>query len=138
MKVDGCFDLVYIDTPYIKRNGAGVDYHSFYHFLDGMLMYRDWHSFLDRRFKHLPLRRPEAQPWSRADQILEAYSHLFDRFRKSILCVSYRSDGFPSISQIAALLGQFDKKVRTVTLRDYRYALSTQGQVREILLIAAD
>ena len=45
----GKFDLVYIDPPYINRNGVGVDYHGFYHFLEGLADYTNW-ATADRSF----------------------------------------------------------------------------------------
>lgn len=37
MSLDTHFDLVYIDTPYISSNGTSVNYHEFYHFLEGLV-----------------------------------------------------------------------------------------------------
>jgi len=137
MDVQGDFDLVYIDTPYIKRNGVGVDYLGFYHFLEGMLQYSQWGTLIDNRCKHLPLRSGPAQPWSDPNQIRTAFEQLFHRYRSSILCVSYRSDGIPTISDLACLLGRFKNEVRVIELKDYRYALSLNREVQEILLIGS-
>lgn len=133
----GEFDLVYIDTPYIKRNRVGTDYQGFYHFLEGMVRYREWDALIDRRLKHLPLRDEGAQPWSQADRSLAAFGKLFARFRDSILCVSYRNDGIPSIDELAALLSQFKSNVRIIKLCDYQYALSSNRSVQELLIIGS-
>ncbi len=136
MDIEGAFDMVYLDTPYIKRNRVGTDYHGFYHFLEGMVRYREWVSFIDPRYKHLPLRNDRAQPWSHADQSLAAFEKLFKRFQHSIICVSYRSDGIPSIEELCILLGKFKNDVRAVKLSDYRYALSPNRKAQEMLLIS--
>jgi len=47
LDVPGEYDLVYIDTPYISRRGVGVDYRSFYHFLEGLTMYAGWNEYVD-------------------------------------------------------------------------------------------
>jgi len=62
---------------------------------------------------------------------------LFHRYRSSILCFSYRSDGIPTISDLACLLGRFKNEVRVIELKDYRYALSLNREVQEILLIGS-
>jgi len=36
LDVPGHYDLVYVDTPYLARRGAPVDYRGFYHFLEGL------------------------------------------------------------------------------------------------------
>ncbi|MFH1548972.1 MAG: DNA adenine methylase [Planctomycetota bacterium] len=41
IKVPGKYDLVYVDTPYISNRGVAVDYHEFYHFLEGLTIYDD-------------------------------------------------------------------------------------------------
>jgi len=135
--VEGDFDLVYIDTPYIKRNGVGVDYRGFYHFLEGLLQYPQWENLIDNRLKHLPLRASPPQPWSDPNQIRAAFERLFHRYRSSILCVSYRSDGIPSISDLASLLRQFKNEVRIIELGSYRYALSPRREIQEMLLIGS-
>ena len=135
--IEGDFDLVYVDTPYIKRNRVGTDYLGFYHFLEGMVRYAEWPDAIDPRFKHLPLRQDCDQWWTQADRSASAFERLFDRFRNSILCVSYRSDGIPSIEDIFALLRRFKRDVRTVKLSDYRYALSPNRKAQEILLIGS-
>jgi adenine-specific DNA methylase len=137
MDIEGNFDLVYVDTPYIKRNRVGTDYLGFYHFLEGMVHYPEWAGSLDRRFKHLPIRDDRVQPWSDADHSLSAFEKLFERFRDSILCVSYRSDGIPSIEELGVLLRKFKRNVRVIPLRDYRYALSPNRSVQEMLLIGS-
>lgn len=40
--VEGDFDLVYLDPPYISAKGVPVDYHQFYHFLEGLVRYDQW------------------------------------------------------------------------------------------------
>ncbi len=137
MDIDHSFDLVYIDTPYIKRNGVGTDYHAFYHFLEGMVRYHEWAHHIDLRYKHFPLRDVRIQPWSRSDQAYSAFENLFERFHRSIVCVSYRSDGIPSIDDLSSILKKYKQSVRVIELSDYRYALSPNRDAREMLLIGS-
>jgi len=137
LEVEGQFDLVYVDTPYIGRGGVGVDYRDFYHFLEGLLHYDQWADMIDRSSKHLRLRR-EANPWCDAARCGEQFRRLFDRFRGSVLVVSYRSDGTPSIDELTRWLRDVKAKVRVIDATAYQYVLSKNRSSREVLLIGAD
>ncbi len=132
--VPGEYDLVYVDPPYISARGVAVDYRDFYHFLEGLTMYDDWERYIDRHSKH---RRLKPQPNGRTDRrcIYEAFDRLFRRFRKSILVVSYRSDGIPSEPELVSLLRQYKRNVRVEHYGQYKYVLSTNSESKEILLI---
>jgi adenine-specific DNA methylase len=134
-QVQGEYDLVYIDTPYFNRKRSGTDYLNYYHFLEGMVDYRSWPGRIATRLKHRPLQAP-ASDWTRPDKVHSAFENLCARFCRSILCVSYRSDGYPGVDELRDLLGRFKSRVRVVSLADYRYALSSNRSASEILLIA--
>ena len=132
--VPGDYDLVYIDTPYISKRGVAVDYLDFYHFLEGLTMYDEWEKHIDYRSKHRRLkRRPSA--WTDKNQIHAAFERLFERFQHSIIVVSYRSDGIPSEAELVSLLKQYKQHVRVEHFGQYKYALSTNSEAKEILLI---
>jgi len=132
--VSGRFDLVYADPPYVNRRGVGVDYHHFYHFFEGMLDYSSWCGRIDRTSKHRRLRaRPSA--WTSARTVTAAFERFFTRFERSIIVVSYRSDGIPSIDALVRLLRRFKPQVTAYTHPRYQYALSTNRSSREVLLV---
>ena len=133
--VPGEYDLVYIDTPYISRRGAAVDYLDFYHFLEGLTMYDEWGAAIDRRSKHRRL-KPRPSEWTDKARIHSAFDRLFRRYQNSILVVSYRSDGFPSEAELVSLLKQYKRHVRVEHFGQYRYVLSTNSESGEVLLIA--
>jgi len=137
MTIEPRYDLVYVDTPYVRRSGVGVDYRDFYHFLEGMLHYDRWAQMVDRSSRHLRLER-RADPWSRADTCREAFQALFERFRASTVVVSYRSDGIPSIDELRTWLNTVKRRVRVIEGVTYQYALSKNRDSREALLIGAD
>jgi adenine-specific DNA-methyltransferase len=130
------YELVYIDTPYMNRNGSGPDYYDFYHFLEGLADYDNWASRLDRRKKHLPLIPKDKCVWLDPKRALDAFGRLFDKFRRSILVVSYRSDGIPSPDQLIRLLRSQGKAVETFSNREYKYVLSSNGESKEALIVA--
>jgi len=131
------YDLVYVDTPYITAKGVGVDYRDFYHFLEGLMNYDRWAGLIDRRSRHRRL-IPTTNPWTKPGQCGEQFRRLFDRFRDSILVVSYRSDGIPSIGQLTRRLREVKRRVRIVEFDSRPYALSTNRKSREVLLIGTD
>ena len=133
----GGFDLVYIDTPYINRAGIGVDYRHFYHFLEGMIRYRHWEEMIDHGSKHRRLTLRD-DPWSDRRSCRDMFRRLFERFRDSILVVSYRSDGVPSIGELVEMLRRVKRSVRVVDGDRYQYALSTNRRSREVLIVAMD
>ena len=85
-------DLVYIDTPYISSKGAGVNYFDFYHFLEGIVFYDQWPSLIDEN-QNIKKNKKWKKEWCSKGEIHKAFERLFDKFKNSILVVSYRDDG---------------------------------------------
>ena len=133
-QVPGEYDLVYIDTPYISKRGVGVDYRSFYHFLEGLTMYDKWEQHIDRGSKHRRL-KPQPDMWTDKNRIRAAFDRLFQRFDSSIIVVSYRNDGIPSRSELISLLKRYKSHVRVESSGQYKYVLSTNSRSKEMLLI---
>jgi len=134
--LEGSFDLVYIDTPYMNKNGIGPDYFDFYHFLEGLADYENWETRIDRSKKHLPLRSTGKCVWLDKAGVITAFERLFEKFRKSQLVVSYRTDGMPSPEELISLLHRQNRKVRNFSSKQYKYVLSSNGQSKEALIIA--
>ena len=131
--IKGNFDLVYIDTPYISKKGVGVDYFGFYHFLEGLTRYSEWKKMIDYRTKHKKL-KAEKNSWIDKNRIYSAFEKLFDKFADSILVVSYRSDGIPSIEELIKLLKKYKSNIVGLKRKNYKYVLSNNYS-EEILLI---
>lgn len=127
-------DLIYIDTPYISNKGVGVDYKDFYHFLEGLSHYSDWPKLIDQKSKHKKL-KTDKSIWSDKNKIEAAFDHLFKKYQKSILVVSYRSDGIPSPQKLQQIMGRYKTKTWEALRSQYQYALSRNGQSEEVLLI---
>ena len=78
---------------------------------------------------------PQASEWTDAKRIAKAFDRLFAQFQKSILIVSYRSDGVPSEEELVNLLKQYKGDVRVEHYGKYKYVLSTNSESKEILLV---
>jgi len=131
--IPGKFDLVYIDTPYISKTGSSVDYHGFYHFLEGLLNYSNWNELIDHKSKHKKLKSRKSI-WNDKNQIHEGFDRLFKKFSNSILVVSYRSDGIPQIPDLCNILKRYKKNVNILEKKNYKYVLS-HNHSDEVLLI---
>ncbi len=128
------YDLVYIDTPYISKKGATVNYHDFYHFLEGLVDYPNWHSQIDFKSKHNRL-KPVKSLWNDKKLITDAFDSLFQKFQNSVIIVSYRSDGIPTVEELALVLSKYKKEIVEIEKVIYKYVLSHK-ESHEILLIA--
>lgn len=128
------YDLIYVDTPYISSQGVGVDYYDFYHFLEGIVNYDTWNEKIDYKSKNKKLIKSESG-WTSRNDIAKSFDELFYKFKNSILVISYRSDGIPSIEEIKTLLYKYKNNVQIVRSNSMKYALSTK-QSQEVLLIA--
>jgi adenine-specific DNA methylase len=131
--VEGNFDLVYIDPPYTSAKGVIVDYLHFYHFLEGLADYENWGSKINHRTKNKSFYKIY-NPWNDKNKIREKFQELFAKFRNSILVISYRADGIPSIEQIVSDVKLFKKDVRVYTYDNYKYALSN-ARTSEVLIV---
>jgi adenine-specific DNA methylase len=132
------YDLVYLDPPYIKmKNNDGVDYHNFYHFLEGIVDYDRWAERIDHSRKNKPLVKNDLM-WNKQN-VESNLNKLFNKFSDSIIVMSYGQPGFPSINTIKELLGQFKNDVEIVR-KEYSYTLnhsSKNGKKSyEVLIIA--
>jgi adenine-specific DNA-methyltransferase len=133
LDIQNQYDLVYIDTPYISCNGIGVDYLGFYHFLEGLANYSNWPEMIEYKSKHKRLKDKESI-WTDKNKIHSAFDRLFEKFRESILVVSYRADGIPTVNELIGLLKKYKKNVRELNRKAYKYVLSTNNS-SEVLLI---
>jgi len=127
------YDLVYIDTPYISDKGVGVDYLDFYHFLEGLVNYDTWNNLIDDKSKHKRLKL-NGSDWTNPQKIEYSFERLINKFSNSVLVISYRSDGIPSIERIVSFLEAHNKSVSIYESRAMKYVLSTKKST-EILII---
>lgn len=128
------YDLVYIDTPYINEKGEGLDYADFYHFLNGLVNYDNWNDLIDLSSRHHRLKR-KYSIWTDKDKISDGFRGLINHFGNSIIVISYRSNGIPSIEAILDLLNESGRRNEARYSRDIKYALS-DTKSKEVLIIS--
>lgn len=127
-------DLVYIDTPYISAKGFGINYFDFYHFLEGIVSYKQWGNLIDKKSKHKKIKNGKNE-WCNKGEIHNAFERLFDKFKSPILVISYRDDGTPTVPELVNMLKKHKKSVEVKKI-DYKYVLSN-GNSKEVLIIAS-
>ncbi len=134
VSLDGNYDLVYIDTPYISDDGKGTDYAGFYHFLDGIVDYDNWRNEIDYSSPHKRLMARQS-PWSSPSEITNAFTGLLRHYKNSTLAVSYRSDGIPSIGWLVDTLASSNRHVTIYESDSMKYVLSNKT-THEMLIVA--
>ena len=129
-------DLVYMDPPYVPRADDNC-YIKRYHFLEGLITYWEGVEILhNTKVKKI---RKRYTPFSYRSSAVDAFSALFERFRDSILVLSYSSNGYPNLETLVELL-ESQKDNVTVYTREHRYHFGThqavsRSRVQEYLLV---
>src|ERR1700687_47668 len=124
------FDLVYMDPPYVPRADDNC-YIKRYHFLEGLCCYWEGLTILeDSRVKKLQKRYT---PFSYRRQSVDAFDRLFARFRKSILVLSYSSNGYPDLDDLLQLMSRYKSSV-SVFETDHRYHFGNHSAVQRSMV----
>jgi adenine-specific DNA-methyltransferase len=119
------FDLVYMDPPYVPRADDNC-YVKRYHFLEGLSCYwQDMPLLENSRVKKI--KKPYT-PFSYRKDSVSAFDRLFSRFRKSILALSYSSNGYPDLEELVRLMRRHKASV-TVFEKEHRYHFGTHAAV---------
>jgi len=119
-------DLVYFDPPYYTPLSDN-EYVRRYHFVEGLA--RDWKGVeiqehtQTKKFKSYPT------PFSSRNGAEDAFDQLFEKYRDSILIVSYSSNSQPTREEMVALMQKHKKHVEVVPI-DYTYFFANQGTAK--------
>ncbi|MCK4760782.1 MAG: Dam family site-specific DNA-(adenine-N6)-methyltransferase [Candidatus Aminicenantes bacterium] len=116
-------DLVYMDPPYYSPLSDN-DYVRRYHFVEGIAC--DWQGLeiqqhtKTKKFKSYP------SPFSSRLGAKDAFDKLFNKFKESILVISYSSNSLPTKEEILSLISKYKEHVQVEAV-DYRYSFANQG-----------
>lgn len=134
------YDLIYIDSPYIRKDGSNEssNYFDCYHFLEGLSRYNDWGGMIDYDTRNLRLKNRDSQNDFVEANIHETFEEILLKFRHNKVVLSYKKGGIPSIEFITKTLKKLGKKIHTKSIH-YHYALNHQNgdaiKNREVLII---
>jgi adenine-specific DNA-methyltransferase len=127
------YDLIYVDPPYVSsRSGKATNYADLYHFLNGLIEY-DLYDSPDLRHKHRPVFRGTGA-WAKPDAALTELNSYFTKWPSSIIAISYRYDGAPTLPAMIEVAAQHGRRCELHTTT-FQYALSPSASM-ETLLIA--
>ncbi len=132
------FDLVYLDPPYVPRSDDNC-YIKRYHFIEGLACYwRGQEILLTSKVRKIKKR---FTPFSYRKTAIDAFDRLFSKFSRSIIVLSYSSNGYPDLDVLVSLLGRYKSRV-DVYEEAHRYHYGThdgvrpeRASVREFLLV---
>jgi len=120
-------DLVYMDPPYYSPH-ADSDYLRRYHFVEGLVKY--WRGVKiqphtkTKKFVKYPT------PFDGKNATYAAFPKIFEKFRNSIIVVSYSSNSLPSKSELVDMLKAYKRSV-TVLQTSHKYSFGTQHEGRK-------
>jgi len=136
----GCYDLVYLDPPYLKKGDSNEssNYMKCYHFLEGIANYSEWGDLIDNDTTNKRLKKDYAPNYFNLTDAQVTFERLVNKFRKSIIVLSYRYGGTPTIDELSQMMLKYKEHLKVYD-RHYKYALNKQnGNAtlnREYLLI---
>lgn len=134
MDIGGGYDLVYIDPPYCSERGICADYQDYYSFLDGLCDYGNWEGRIDYTKKNLPLKKQRISFVRNTFE--DDLKNLISKHSGSIIVMSYKSPGLPTVDWIADILKTTHKEPITHE-KKFKYALNrNNGNCKENLFIA--
>lgn len=139
--ISGEFDLVYLDPPYFTLNSDN-NYSRRYHFIEGLMTYwRDPRTKIDfntktKKFKNIK------SAFNNKSEVYAAFDTLIDKFKNSIIVISYSSNSLPTLEELKYKLRTIGEKKDIYHYAiPYKYSIGTQRKdisanaVHEYLII---
>jgi len=122
------YDLVYLDPPYVLKNSKNEssNYLNCYHFLEGLSIYESWLENIDFDTKTHRIKNSTFPNYFKASIVNDTFKEIIKKYRQSIIVISYKYGGTPTIESIVNLLQAHGKLVSTYSL-PYKYALNRQN-----------
>jgi DNA adenine methylase/adenine-specific DNA-methyltransferase len=129
-------DLVYMDPPYVPRSDDNC-YIKRYHFLEGLSAY--WRGVEIVPTSRVRKIKKRYTPFSYRRTAIDAFDAMFSRFSRSILVLSYSSNGYPDLDVLTSLMRNHKSAVE-VYEKEHRYHFGThetasRNLVREYLIV---
>jgi adenine-specific DNA-methyltransferase len=133
-RVDGQYDLIYLDPPYFKRRKRNTDtYLQRYHFLEGLARYDEWPNLIDISSPQRILKGPYRDEWVDKRLMLSNIRELIERNKGSTFALSYVSGEEPTEEELFGLFKDSFDNVR-LSRRSFKKVLSNKESF-EILLV---
>ncbi|RAI88065.1 DNA adenine methylase [Algoriphagus yeomjeoni] len=130
-------DLIYIDPPYFSSSRNHTTYHAKYHFLEGLANYDKIIDHINHAKNNKEITINKSDHFEKSATFLADLERIVRRYNDSIIVISYRNNGIPSVQSINDLLVlcRPDRRVHTLDLGLYGYALNKGNQFNSEFLI---
>lgn len=108
--------------------------------MSSIIFWKDWSNttngggMIDRSTKNKRMKLRDPSEWNDKNKIHLAFDELFRKYQKSILVVSYRSDGIPVTDELCALMRKYKTSVKVSDRKSYQYVLSKK-KGEEVLIV---
>jgi DNA adenine methylase len=120
---DRDFDLVYLDPPYVSPHSDN-EYTRRYHFVEGLMSY--WQRVEIQHHTQTKKIRKRNTPFGSKRTVVNAFEAFLDMFPRSIMVISYSSNGIPSKDELTELLKSRRRTVE-VHAEKHSYTFGTHG-----------
>ena len=122
------YDLVYLDPPYLKKGDSNEssNYLKCYHFLEGIANYSEWGNLIDNDSTNKRIKKEYAPNYFNLTDAQTTFERLIKKFRKSIIVLSYRYGGCPTIDELSQMMFKYKANLKVYD-RHYKYALNKQN-----------
>jgi len=116
-------DLVYFDPPYYTPKSDN-DYLRRYHFVEGLV--RNWEGITIQEHSVVKKFESYKSPFAKKETTYTAFENLFNKFKNSIIVISYSSNCFPTKEELTEMLKKYKSKV-VVHEIDHTYSFGNQN-----------
>lgn len=132
-------DLVYFDPPYFTPKSDN-DYVRRYHFVEGLV--RNWEGVVIQEHSVVKKFESYKSPFAKKETAYSAFESLFERYKDSIIAISYSSSSLPTKEELVAMLKKYKSDVIVHEI-DHTYTMGSQphkvgnvnNRVKEYLFI---
>ncbi|MFB9843559.1 DNA adenine methylase [Mucilaginibacter ginsenosidivorans] len=101
-------DLVYFDPPYFTPKSDN-DYVRRYHFVEGLV--KNWDGIEIQQRSKVKKFKSYDSPFAKKDTAYSAFEHLFEKYKTSIIAISYSSNSYPTKSELIEMLLRYKSNV---------------------------
>lgn len=116
-------DMVYFDPPYFTPNSDN-DYVRRYHFVEGLV--KNWDGLEIQEHTITKKFKSYKSPFAKKADAYATLECLIERYRKSIIAISYSSNSFPTKEEMIDILSKYKKQVFAHEI-DHVYSFGNQN-----------
>ena len=94
--------------------------------MEGIAKYNEWESLIDNNSLNKRIKKDTVPNYFTPKDALITFDKLIEKFQNSIIVISYKYGGAPSIEELTEILQRYKENVR-IHDKHYKYALNKQN-----------